>query len=482
VSRVIGRLVPESAIYGLGGAANQTVAILLVPIYARQLGPEGVGISAVVNTTVALALMIVSLALPQAFFRWYLGQAESDRERSAVLSTTMSLRLASSLIGALVVAVVVVPLMVLLYGSTDLLPVFMAIPFIVFFDSFSTIPLSYLRAQRRARDYALISFTRAALGTVLILAFVVGSGLGVLGIVLGSGISAAVCAGIGIWILRGADLRLGFDRRLARAMLAFSLPLVPAAAAGWALNLSDRYILQAFTDAEVVGVYALGYTGGMVVLAFVVQPFVLAWAATSWEIAREEDAKRQYARVLTAFTVVAAFAALAISALATDVIRLAIGPEFEESRYVVPFSAFAYVLYGVYSVVAVGLNITSHTRWISIAMGIAAGLSVGLNLLLIPTVGFLGAAGATLVSYAVLATVTAAFGQRHYPIGWDVPRVGGAILVGLVLAAAALLGPDHALWRVATILAFPLVALALRIVAPGEIRTARQMLRRGGRR
>jgi O-antigen/teichoic acid export membrane protein len=114
-------------------------------------------------------------------------------------------------------------------------------------------------------------------------------------------------------------------------------------------------------------------------------------------------------------------------------------------------------------------------------MGIAAVLSVGLNLILIPTVGFLGAAGATLASYAVLATVTAAFGQRHYPIGWDVPRVTGAILVGLVLAAAALLGPDHALWRIATILVFPLALLGLRIVAPGELRTARQMLRRGGR-
>lgn len=480
MSRVIGRLVPDSAIYGLGGAANQTVAILLVPIYARQLGPAGVGVAAVVNSTVALALMLVSLAIPQAFFRWFLSVAHDDRARSEVLSTTMGLRVVSSLLGAIVVAIAVVPLTVLLYGSTEYVPVFLAIPVIVFFDSLNSIPLSYLRARRRARSYSIISFTRAALGTVLILGFVVGSNLGVLGIVLGSGISAAVCAGIGLFVLRDADLRWGLNRDLARAMLAFSLPLVPAAAAGWALNLSDRYILQGLTDADTVGVYALGYTGGMVVLAFVVQPFVLAWAATSWEIAKEDDAERQYARVLTAFTVVAAFVGLAISALATDVLRLLVGPAFADSRLVVPFSAFAYVLYGVYSVVAVGLNIRSQTRWVSLAMGIAAALSIGLNLLLIPLVGMLGAALATLVAYAVLAVTTAAFGQRYYPVPWDVTRVAGTMVAGMILAAAALLGPDLLLWRMATIAVFPLVLIATRIVSPDEIRAARRLIRRGG--
>lgn len=480
MSRLIGRLVPESAVYGLGGAANQTVAILLVPIYARQLGPSGVGVSAVVNTTVALALMLVSLALPQAFFKWFLTQVESDRDRSAVLSTTMSMRVISSVAGAIIVAIAVVPITLLLYGNLDNLPIFMAIPFIVFFDSLNSIPLSYLRARRQARTYALISFTRAALGTVLILGFVVGSDLGVLGIVLGSAISAAVCAAIGLYVLRDSDIHWGVDRTLARAMLAFSLPLVPAAAAGWALNLSDRYILQTLTDADVVGVYALGYTGGMVVLAFVVQPFVLAWAATSWEIAKEDDAERQFARVLTAFTVVAAFVGLAISALATDVLGLLVGPAFADSRLVVPFSAFAYVLYGVYSIVAIGLNITSRTRWISLAMGIAAAVSIGLNLLLIPIFGFLGAALATLVAYALLAALTGGFAQRYYPVRWDLPRVVGTMVVGMGLAASALVGPDHPLWRLAMIALFPLVLLVLRIVSRDEIRAARRLVRRGG--
>ena len=75
----------ESAIYGLGGIANQALAIILVPIYARQLGVESYGAVAIINTTLSLTAMVVTLALPQAFFRSYLKESESGRERAAVL-------------------------------------------------------------------------------------------------------------------------------------------------------------------------------------------------------------------------------------------------------------------------------------------------------------------------------------------------------------------------------------------------------------
>ena len=56
------RLASDSVVYGLGGMANQAVAILLVPIYARQLGAEGVGIAGVLNSTISLSRMCVGLA------------------------------------------------------------------------------------------------------------------------------------------------------------------------------------------------------------------------------------------------------------------------------------------------------------------------------------------------------------------------------------------------------------------------------------
>jgi O-antigen/teichoic acid export membrane protein len=472
------RLIPESAVYGLGGIANQAVAILLVPIYARQLGPEGVGISAVVNTTVALSLMLVSLALPQAFFRWFLSIARDRREQGDILATTFNLRILSSVAGSLVVLAAAAPLTMLLYGDLEHLPIFVSIAPIVLFDSLNTIPMSYLRARRRPRAYVGINFIRAALGSVLILSFVVVADLGVFGIVLGSAIAALVSASFGLYALRGTGaFRFRLDGALVRPMLAFCLPLVPAAAAGWALNLSDRYILQWMTDETTVGIYAMGYTVGLVVNAIVVQPFTLTWGAAAWELAKEDDAPRQYRRVMTGYVAVAAFAALGLAALGTDVIRLLVGPAFEESRFIVPFSAFAYVLYGIFTIGSIGTGLRSETRWVPLYLGVAAVAGVLANLVLVPLVGMFGAAISTLGSYALLAGLATILSLRFYPVPWDAARVVATLVIGLGLSAAALLGPDHVLWRLVCIGLYPALLLVFRIAPVSELRNFVQLLR-----
>jgi len=469
------RIASDSFVYGLGGIANQAVAILLVPIYARVLGPEGPGITGVLNSIISLSLMLVGLALPQAFFRWYLREAADHVERAHILRTTLALRIAASLAGFAIVLLAAVPLTAVLYGGDNLLVFALAAP-IVLFDSFNGIPLSFLRAERRPRDYVAISLTRAITGTVLILALVVALEVGVVGVALGSMIAAAVSAAIGAWVLWRAGIwRPALDQDLSRAMLAFGLPLVPAAVAGWTLNLADRPLLQVITDSEVlVSVYSVGYTGGLVINALAIQPFSLAWGATFWEISRADDARRTFARTLTWFLAIASAAALFLSAIGTDAIRLLFSPVFEDSRYIVPFSAFAFVLYGAYTIVATGLSIVGRSGILATTMLIAAGVSLGLNLLLIPLLGMYGAAISTVAGYGLLVVIAGWQSQRLYPVPWQLGRVVVILGLAVVLSALALLGPDHTLWRIGTVLLYPPILVGTGIVRPTQ---ARQLLR-----
>ncbi len=473
------RLAGDSLVYGLGGVANQAVAVLLVPIYARQLGPDGVGVAGVLNATVSLSLMLVGLALPQAFFRWYLREAETRMERDRVMGTVLGVRLAASLAGAALVLIAALPISGLLFEGEHLL-VFALVAPIVLFDSFTAIPLSFLRAERRPRDYVTVSVARAVMGTVLILALIMLAGLGVLGIALGAAVAAGLAAAIGaVTLVRAGVARPRLDPTLARAMLGFALPLVPAAMAAWTLNLSDRPLLQAITgDSAVVGVYTLGYTAGLVINALVIQPFALAWGAAHWEVSRAEDAPPTFARVLTWFLAVATGVALLLSALGTDAIRILAGPAFEESRYIVPFSAFAYVLYGAHAIVASGLSIVGRSKLVAAAMGVAAAATVILNLVLIPFIGIYGAAVSTAVGYVLLVTVSGAVSQRHYPVPWQIGRAHAVLGLGVGLAAAALLGPDHVAWRLLCVAAYPVLLLGLRIVHLDGARTLLAVLRR----
>jgi O-antigen/teichoic acid export membrane protein len=473
------RLAGDSLVYGLGGVANQAVAVLLVPIYARELGPSGVGVTGVLNATISLSLMLVGLALPQAFFRWYLREATTRGERARVMRTVIGIRLAASLLGFALILLAAIPLTAVLYDGRYLL-VFALVAPIVLFDSFNAIPLSFLRAHRRPRDYVLISVTRAILGTLLILGLVLLLRSGVVGVAIGAAIASASSAVIGATILlRSGMARPSIDWPLARSLLGFALPLVPAAIAGWALNLSDRPLLQAMTGSTaVVGVYTLGYTAGLVINALVVQPFALAWGAAHLEISRAPDAPPTFARVLTWFLALAAGMALLLTVVGTDLIRVLTGPDFEMSRYIVPFSAFAYVLYGAHAIAASGLSIVGKSRLVALTMGVAAVTSVVLNLALIPWLGMFGAAISTVAGYLLLAVLSGRLSQRHYPVPWQLGRAATILAIATALAAAALLGPDHVAWRLACAAAYPALLLGLRVVRIDQARTLVAALRR----
>ncbi len=459
------RILGESAVYGLGGLANQALAIVLVPVYARQLGVDNYGVIAIINTTLSLTTMIVTLALPQAFFRSYLKEAETDLDRASVLQTSLGLRLIASVVGLLLFSAISLQLTILLLGSSAEWPLIALIGPIVFLDSLNLVPMALLRAHRRPVPYATIAFVRAVLGAVLIIGFVVILDMGLLGVLLGSLGSALVTTSLGFWLLaHEGRLVIGLDRTLVRQMLAFSLPLVPAAIAGWTLNLSDRYIIQAFEGRTAVGIYSAGYVVGLTINALAIAPFTLAWGAAYWEIAKQPDARRQIARVLTGYMALASFAALTISALATDAFRILLTPEFEAGRFITPFSAFAYVMYGTYTVLATGLNLESQTRRLPLITGAAAIASVLLNLLLIPILGYLGAGVATLASYTLLAVISGIVSQRYYAVPWELGRVAALLGLALGLAAASLLGPDHVAWRLLCLIAYPVLVIGLRIL------------------
>ena len=474
------RLLGESAVYGLGGVANQALAIILVPIYARQLGLENYGVVAIVTATISISTLIATLAMPHAFFRSYLKEADDERRRAEVLRTTLGLRLIVSLVSLAVLVALAIPLATLLLGTPDAWLLMALIGPIVFFDTINLVPLSFLRAERRPRPYAAIAFSRAVLGSVLIIIFVVVLDLGVTGVILGSACSALVTASAGIAMLaREGRLSIGLDRRLARHMLAFSLPLVPASVASWTLNLSDRYLIAAFHGPAAVGTYSAGYTVGLAINALAISPFTLAWGAAYWEIAKQDDARAVISRVLTGFTALASFAALGLAALSTDVFRILLTPEFEPGRFITPFSAFAYVLYGIFTIVSTGLNLESQTRRLPAVMGATAATNVILNLVLIPRLGYMGAAISTILSYGMLALMTGRVSQRYYPVPWEVGRVVALLGLGLVLSGLALLGPDHIAWRLACIVAYPIVAIGLRIVPSRLLSSLTGLLRRG---
>src|SRR5438874_12160980 len=100
-----------------------------------------------------------------------------------------------------------------------------------------------------------------------------------------------------IYVLWGARWR--FDRRLWKEMLDFGLPFVPGGFFLFVLNSGDRYFLNAFQGSATVGLCAVSYKLGSIVMFAVLVPFVKIWGSMSVALALRPEGPSQIARAAT---------------------------------------------------------------------------------------------------------------------------------------------------------------------------------------
>jgi Membrane protein involved in the export of O-antigen and teichoic acid len=127
-----------------------------------------------------------------------------------------------------------------------------------------------------------------------------------------------------------------------------------------------------------------------------------------------------------------------------------IPPAYRVGLNALPLLLFAFTAFGAYIQLSIWFKRSGQVRYGLLFAAVGAGVTLGVNVLLIPVFGFLGSALATLCCYTVMAMLAYFTGQALAPI----PYKWGALLVYAVAAAVTLAAnealhdvPLEALWR-----------------------------------
>ena len=70
---------------------------------------------------------------------------------------------------------------------------------------------------------------------------------------------------------------------------------------------------------------------------------------------------------------------------------------------------------------------------------VGAVITIALNLILIPKMGFIAAAWTTLIAYGAMMIISYIMGQKHYKVPYNLPRIGLYICVAIVLSGLSYL-------------------------------------------
>ncbi|MFN8186633.1 MAG: lipopolysaccharide biosynthesis protein [Gaiellales bacterium] len=473
-------LVGQAFTYGSGAILARIVGFFLVPVYLAAAGTAAFGAAELVISAVAVGAIVLRLGIVASMSRYTLAES-ADGDWAPVIHTVFGFVLAVSTAGVVVGALLLDELAAFLDIGRDLAVAGLFALWVTM--NYDVIARLY-RIERRAGQWVRVMVLNVALSAVLTVTLVVVFDEGALGLLVGNFAATAVLYACLVVARRHTIGFRRFDRSVLRELLRFSLPLMPANLAIWAINFADRIQLQKLAGPLELGQYAAAARVALA-LTVVTGAFQTAWAPFAHAVRGEEGdevAKQTYSEVFTYWAIVAGWGLVAVTMLSAPYIVITFPRQAEAAVDVVPLLALGIVLYGAYLIVNVAVTISKRTRATPLVAGVAAAATIGLNFWLIPEYGLIGAGITTVVGSGLLVGLQWLNAQRSYPIAYEWSRVGRVAAVALGLAALSVWAiPERGVLgisvRVALVLVFPAALVAVRAVSPADARRLRGLWR-----
>jgi O-antigen/teichoic acid export membrane protein len=422
---------PVNLLQGLVGFGS-------VYVFTRLLSDEDYG-----RYALALAFMMmvhtVCLTWVEASAYRFAAKAQADNTGPTHFKTLLSLMAISFVPTLLAVGAAVT----LFQDNRALWPALAILAVLMPANTLTQSALETWRAETRVARYAGLEIARVGGGFLAGVSLAYWGGLGAASPLAGMALAALVTGSIGLGMLWGRARTGRQDNAAARSYAAYGLPIAAALALDLALSSGDRFLIAYFIDAAAVGAYAAGYG-----LADKTVAMVFMWAGMAGSaliMARYEqdgpEAAREAATGLVRTQILLATpAALGLALVATPLAVVMIGPDLREAaRHMIGWIAFGAWFNGfVIYYFSEAFQLTRRTGERALLMVIPAVLNIGLNILLLPKIGVMGAVYSTVACYALAAVLLASFGRRRFalPLPWsDLVRVALACsaMAGIVL-------------------------------------------------
>jgi O-antigen/teichoic acid export membrane protein len=474
-------LASDSAIYGTSGIVAKAIGIVLLPLYLHKAGKEAFGAVELIMSSITVAAILLRIGVVASMSRFTVGDAENEDWRGVihtVFSFVMTMSTAAVVLGLLFLQ----PLADLLQVSRGLTAVGLAGLWVTM--NYDVLTRIY-RIERRPKAYVAYQLANVGITVVATVVLVLVLDMKAVGIALGNFAGTFLTYGAMLLARRGTVGVRCFDRALFRRIVDFSLPLMPANLAVWALNFADRFQVQRLAGKAELGSYS---TASKIALgiALVVAAFQTAWPPFAHSIRGEQNIKQTLSAVFSYWAILMGWTLAAVTLLATPYVALALPHTGRGSVTsaipVIPLLGAGTILYGGFLVVNMGVNMSMRTRKTPLVTGSAAAVNIGLNFLLIPAYGIVGAGVSTVLGYGVLVVLGWWNAQQSYPVHYDWDRVlrvaavaAAYVAVSIWVVPATGLGPI--LLRVVLAASFPAGLLLVGALTPGDRRRARRLLR-----
>ncbi|MBQ2520507.1 MAG: lipopolysaccharide biosynthesis protein [Paludibacteraceae bacterium] len=426
-------LAKDTAIYGLSSIIGKFLNYLLVPLYTYVLAREAdYGIVTNLYAWTALLLVLLTYGMETGFFRF--ANREDYDAKSVYKTAYITLLVSSALFSALVVIFHQPIATVLGYPNhAEFVEMMFAT---VAVDAFACIPFAYLRYKKRPIAFAALKLLFVVLNIGFNLLFLVVLGKTDVYYVFLSNV-LATC--IQTLCLLPMTMPKGgrFELSVLKDMLRYSLPLLVLGVAGIMNQTLDRILfpyLYSGDDAQTqLGIYGACFKVAMIMMMFT-QAFRYAYEPFVFAKHKDRQSAEAYADAMKYYIIFSYLILLGVI-FYLDIFRYIISSNYWEGLKIVPVVLWTYVFQGIYFNLSFWYKLTDETKWGAYFSLIGLVITLVLQVVGVPLIGYWASCGSSLVCYFVIMLLSYFIGQKKAPIPYDMKRIGLYTVLTVALLA-----------------------------------------------
>lgn len=427
-------LAKDTAIYGISSIVGKFLNFLLVPFYTYKLeNTADYGIVTNLYAWTALLLVILTYGTETGFFRF---ANKNGYNALTVYKTTFFTVLTTSVIFAVLCLIFQQPIANGL-GYPDHSNFIAMMAVVVAMDAFSSIPFAFLRFQKRPIVFASLKFLFIALNITLNIFFFVGLQKQDVVYVFISNILATsieTCILIPFTLPKGGS----YNWSTLKDILRYSLPLLILGIAGIMNQTLDRILfpfLYTGPDAQAqLGIYGACFKVAMVMMMFT-QAFRYAYEPFVFAKHKDRNSVEAYADAMKYYIIFSLMILLGVI-FYLDIFKYIIPSSYWSGLKIVPVVLWTYVFQGIYFNLSFWYKLTDQTKWGAYLSLIGFVITLVLQLVWVPKIGYWASCGSSLVCYFVIMLISYLVGKRHLRIPYDLRSAGGYTLLTLCFLGA----------------------------------------------
>ncbi|GLR18090.1 oligosaccharide flippase family protein [Portibacter lacus] len=439
------KLAGETVIYGLGSILPKVLNfLLLAPYLTRVLDKENFGIHGILYAYVALLISLFTLRLETAYFRFATLEKDSKNAYASGFTTILIF----STLCAFLIFMNAQVIASWLTGPEDARYI-RWFSLILLFDALAALPFARLRLENKAIKFSAIKIINVLVSAVLILSYLsVFPALENPGVLQGFPFYYSVgreldyvflanlVASIVVLVLLLPQLikvRLHIDKALMKKMLMYSIPLILVGIAAAINQVFDRvFVSQLLPSADALetsGAYN-GAAKVAVIMSLFATAFNYAAEPFFFKSFKDKDSTQLYAYVLKAFTIAGLVVFLTI-AIFLDQAMLLIGKDYRGVSDIVPILLMAYLFLGIYYNISIWYKLKDKTYMGALIAITGAIITIMCNVILIPKIGYIGAAWSALICYIFMCIFAYTSGKRNLAIPYDIKNLSIYFLLAI---------------------------------------------------